>query len=393
MAPLKEWRIRALVTVLIFQTPSAILPAQWDLGGEIDRRLQRGIDHIYNLEFYDADKQFDEVIRLRPDHPAGYFFRAMTQWWRILSDFDNESQDERYHEMLERVIGLCEERLKRDPDDITALFFKGGALGFRGRLRVNRGNWFGAIQDGLAALPIVRRAHALDSTNYDVLLGIGIYNYYAEIVPREYPIVRPFMIFLPSGDRAKGLEQLHLAAEKAKYARTEATYFLAQSYFLYEKNYAKAAELVGELSRKYPRNPQFLRYWGRCLVTLSRWEEGFKVFSRVVESFEKKQVGFREIDAREAYYYLGKYFFLRQRYEDAAKNFQECERLSYLVDKNEESGFLSMAVLHRGMIYDVTDRRKDAVAQYRRVLAMKEYEQTHRDARRFLETPYKGSAQ
>lgn len=201
------------------------------------------------------------------------------------------------------------------------------------------------------------------------------------------------MIFLPSGDKAKGLEQLHLAAEKAKYARTEATYFLVQSYFLYERNYAKAAEFAGELSRKYPRNPLFLRYWGRCLVTLSQWEEGLKVFSRVVEFFEKKQVGFREIDAREAYYYRGKYFFMKHRYEEAVKNFQECERLSYQIDTREESGFLSMAVLHRGMIYDLTDRRKDAVVQYRRVLAMKEYEQTHRDARKFLETPYKGSGQ
>lgn len=369
------------------------LAAQWDLGADIDRRLLKGIDHIYNLEFYDADRQFDEVVRLRPDHPAGYFFSAMTQWWRILSNFEDESQDRRFYAMLEDVIGMCEKRLERDPSDITALFFKGGALGFRGRLRATRGNWPGAASDGLAALPIVRRAHALDSTNYDVLLGIGIYNYYAEIVPKEYPIVKPFMVFLPSGDRVKGLEQLHHAAERSKYARTEATYFLVQNYYLYEKQNDTAAALAGVLSRKYPRNPLFLRYHGRCLVGLGRWEEAVPIFTRVLEMFKNGQVGFGPKDAREAHYYRGKYAFIRGWHADALEHFREAERLSYAVDAGEESGFLSMSVLHMGMIYDLTGRRQDAVTSYRRVLAMKEYENTHRDARRFLGMPFKGSMQ
>ncbi|MBI4417590.1 MAG: tetratricopeptide repeat protein, partial [Ignavibacteriales bacterium] len=219
------------------------------------------------------------------------------------------------------------------------------------------------------------------------------YNYYAEIVPREYPIVKPFMVFLPSGNRAKGLEQLNTAAERSKYARTEATYFLVQNYFLHEKNFQKAADLAEGLSQKYPRNPAFLRYRGRCLVSLGRWDEAFKVFSRVVDLFKKGQVGFNGQDAREGYYYRGKYYFTNVKYDDALENFRESERLSYDVDKDVESGFLSMTVLHIGMIYDVTNHRADAVRQYRRVLAMKEYEQTHRDARRFLETPYKGSTQ
>ncbi|HEX9615093.1 MAG TPA: hypothetical protein VGA55_06285 [Bacteroidota bacterium] len=366
------------------------LSSQWDLDPSIDERLQRGIDHIYNLEFYDADKLFDEVIRFSPDHPAGYFFRAMTQWWRILAEYDNESQDDRFYDMLENVIEMCDEQLEKNPDDITALFFKGGSLGFRGRLRANRGNWFGAAKDGLAALPIVQQAYKLDPENYDVLLGIGIYNYYAEVIPDEYPIVKPFMVFFPSGDRQKGIQQLRLASEHARYAKTEAKYFLMQNHFQYEKNYVVSMGLAKELNKRYPRNPVFLRYVGRCHVSLGGWEEAFRIFSEVLRRHTERQVGFDRYDAREAYYYVGKYFFGVGQMEEALQNFLRCDEISRGLDKEGASGFMSMANLHIGMIHDMRHERDHAVEQYRKVLRMKEYENSHRDAGRYAESPYRG---
>ncbi len=260
--------------------------AQWIEDSTVDARVQRGIDYIYNIEFEKADREFAEVIRLAPDHPAGYFFQAMTEWWRILSNFDDESHDKHFYEMLDHVVDICEKRLENNENDVTALFFKGGAVGFRGRLRANRGAWLAAANDGLVALPAVRKAFKLEPANYDVLLGMGIYNYYADVVPSEYPIVKPLMIFLPSGDKKKGLEQLERAAQKARYAKTEAMYFLVQTcYFTYEKQFVRALELARELHERYPRNPLFHRMVGRCYVSmgigrkpsrsLKRWKNGF----------------------------------------------------------------------------------------------------------------------
>lgn len=381
---------RPAFALILLLLSSDILSAQWDLGPDIDRRIQKGVDHIYNLEFYDAEQLFAEVIRLRPAHPAGYFFRAMIQWWRVLSNIEDESHDERFYEMLEEVIDMCDTMLEKDPDDITALFFKGGSLGFRGRLRGTRGNWFGAARDGIAALPIIRTAHVLDSTNYDVLLGIGIYHYYADIVPSEYPIVKPFMVFFPSGDRKKGLEQLELASQKAKYASIEATYFLAQNYFLFEKNNQKALQLASGLSKRYPRNPVFLRVMGRCHVSLGNWDDVFRVFSEVVVRTTERQTGFDAADAREAYYYIGKYFMNLEKIEESLVNFQRCEELSQQLDTNGASGFSSMASLQIGMIYDLQKRRQEALAKYRAVLKMRNFENTHRDAQTYMEQPYKG---
>ncbi|HWP81588.1 MAG TPA: tetratricopeptide repeat protein [Bacteroidota bacterium] len=364
------------------------LHSQWVPDPAIDERIQRGVDFIYNLEFDKADREFDAVITTRPQHPVGYFFRAMTQWWRILSNFSDESHDERFYEMLEVVIDMCDERLDKNPNDVTALFFKGGAIGFRGRLRANRGKWLTAAKDGIVALPIVQRAHELEPNNYDVLLGIGIYNYYAEVIPNDYPVVKPFMLFFPKGDKKKGIEQLKLSAQNAKYARTEAMYFLLQSFFVYEKDYFQALNLAQTLHARYPRNPLFHRYVGRCYISLGEWSKAHKVFQEVERRYSARQIGYDAHDAREAYYYIGKFHFTAGAFDEAFKNFLRCDELSREIDKDGPSGFMSMANLHIGMIYDVQKKRQLAIKQYQKVLGMKEYENSHTQARLYITKPY-----
>lgn len=374
--------------VVLWVVPFRAL-AQWIADPVIEQKLQRGINYIYSIEFEKADSQFTAVIQMRPDHPVGYFFRAMTVWWQILTDFDNESRDEKFYGMLEQVVTMCEDRLDKDPKDVAALFFKGGAVGFRGRLRVNRGKYVGAANDGLVALPVVRKAYELDPQNYDVLLGIGIYNYYAEVVPERYPIVRPFMIFFPSGDRKKGLEQLVLASQNAKYARVEASYFLLQSYFVYEKDFPKSLAIARDLNKRFPQNPVFHRFLGRCYISLGHLGEANDVFLEIERRFKKKQTGYDSYDGREAYYYLGKYEFLTGRIDLSLRHLYTCDSLSRIVDKGEPSGFMSLTNLMIGMIYDMQNKRDYAVQQYQKVLQLKEYENSQRDARLFLQQPYK----
>lgn len=383
-------RLRGVLVIIVpaIFLLASVASSQWLEDSLIDRRVQHGIDCLYNFDFENAGKEFDEVIRLRPDHPVGYFFKAMIQWERILCNFDDESQDDKLYDMLDGVVNMCEKRLDKDPNDVAALFFKGGAVGFRGRLRANRGKWLGAANDGLVALPLVRKAHELDPENYDVLLGIGIYNYYASVIPDRYPIVKPVMIFFPSGDRKLGLEQLRLASLHAKYARVEATYFLMQNYFLYEKNYAGALELARKLYEKYPDNSLFHRYYGRCLVSTGRLGEANEIFVEIQKRCAGHRLGYDSYDAREALYYRGRFEFTAKRYDAALENLYKCDEISRGLDKDGASGFMSMANLLIGMIYDVQGKRQYAVEQYKKVLDMKEFENSRVEAKKYLQKPY-----
>jgi tetratricopeptide (TPR) repeat protein len=373
--------------LLLFLLPP-VVKSQWIDNPTIDASLQRGIEHVYNIEFDQADKDFAEVVRLMPDHPAGYFFEAMTEWWRILSNFDDESHDKGFIGMLDKVVEVCDKRLEKNENDVAALFFKGGAIGFRGRLRANRGAWLAAANDGLVALPAIRKANRLEPSNNDVLLGMGMYNYYADVIPSQYPIVKPLMLFLPGGDKKKGLEQLELAAQKARYAKVEAMYFLLQTYFTYEKQYVRALEIARELHARFPKNPLFHRMYGRCYVTMGYSAEGFQIFSQVAERFRNHQAGYDAYDGREAYYYIGRHYFLAGKLDEALQNLYRCDEISRGIDKSGASGFMSMANLTIGLVYDLQKKRGSALAQYQKVLDMNEYENTHKDAHRFMEKPY-----
>jgi len=377
-----------IYSVLLILFANSISQSQWIEDRLIDQRVQRGIDEIYNFEFDKADADITEVIKLCPDHPVGYFFRAMVQWERIISKFDDESQDKKLYNLLDVVVDICEKRLDENPEDVAAMFFKGGAVGFRGRLRANRGKWLGAINDGMVALPLVRKAYELEPNNYDVLLGIGIYNYYAAVIPSKYPFVKPAMIFFPNGDRKKGLEQLRQASLHAKYAQVEATYFLMQNYFTYEKDYTSALGLARKLHEKYPNNSMFYRYLGRCLVITGYLGEANDIFIDIINRYTQQQLGYDMYDAREAHYYIGKFEFLAGRFDGALKNLYTCDEISRKLDKEESSGFMSLANLIIGMTYDAQGKRQDAVQQYKKVLAMNEYENSYQEAKRYLQQPY-----
>lgn len=380
--------MKSAVLWLLFFFCVSETQAQWMNDSLFDARTRKGIDYIYNLEFDKAKAEFQQLVRMKPSHPAGHFFLAMIEWWRILIDIDNTAYDETFYLMLERVIGLCDQRLDQNENDVTALFFKGGAIGFRGRLRAHREEWLKAANDGRLALPIVQKAYSLAPNNYDILLGIGIYNYYAEIIPEQYPFVKPAMIFFPKGDKKKGIEQLRSAADNAKYADIEASYFLLQLYHNYEKEYALALPIAQRLRQQFPNNPIFHRYLGRSYTAVGLWTEMKQTYEEIFQRVQRKDLGYAALAERETEYYLGLYDMTFSKLETALKHFYRCDELSRTLDTDGPSGFMAMANLKIGMIYDLQAKREFAINQYHKVLTWDDYSDTRRIASEYLKKPY-----
>lgn len=378
-----------LITFILLVSWASRAQSQWVKDSVFDGHTRRGIEYVYNLEFDRAQQEFRQLTKLRPEHPAGNFFLAMVEWWRILMDIDNTTHDEKFYAMLEKVIRQCDQLLEKNENDVTALFFKGGSIGFRGRLRAHRDEWLKAANDGRLALPIVQKAYELEPNNYDVLLGIGIYNYYAEVIPEQYPFVKPFMLFFPKGEKNKGIIQLQEAAEKAQYADIEASYFLIQLYHNYEKQYLLALPIAKKLHERFPNNPIFHRYLGRSHAALGQWQEMKQVFTDVLKRVNRKQIGYALSAEREAEYYLGLYDMQFSRYDSALGHFLRCDELSRILDTDGPSGFMTMANLKMGMIFDLQRKRDIAVEQYRKVLKMTDYMDSRKTAEAYLKEPYR----
>ncbi len=362
--------------------------AQWVLMREdADSLTRQGIFYIYNLQFDSAEAYFGELIRRYPEHPAGYFMDAMVSWWKILTSRRTRQHDEEFLQKIERVLQVCEPILQRNPYDIVGLFFKGGALGYRGRFYAMRERWIRAANDGREAFNILLQVQRLAPSNHDVLLGTGIYNYYAVKLPEMYPILRPLLLFLPPGDKELGILQLQASARHARYAATEARVVLLQILYDFEQNAAEALSVAEELHRDYPRNPYFHRYLGRCYVRLGDLQRMEETWREILRRCIEKWTGYDELTAREALYYVGLALMQRGQYEEALQYLYKCDELSRVLDE-DPSGFMVKTNLNIGKIYDLQGKRDLALMQYRKVLSWRDVQNSHAEARRYIEKPY-----
>ena len=375
-----------LLTILLLFAWADINPQ----GAKFDSVTSQGIKQIYDMQFSQAENTFRRLIADYPDHPAGRFFLAMIDWWKILVDPDVESYDDLFFQKLEDVIYQCDDLLDKNPENVDALFFKGGSIGFRGRLRAFRESWIKAADDGREALPIVERASHLDPGNLDVQLGFGIYNYYASIIPNEFPLLKPLMIFFPKGDKQKGITQLTNTAMNGKYAKYEARYFLMSLYFTYENDPYKAGEFGKLLTTDFPDNPIFERWIGRIEARKGDNPACAAVFQDVLKKADKNYFGYNNKKAlREANYYIGVEARNEKKLDSAKTFFERCADISRQVDKKEESGFLINSLLYLGMINDVQGNRNKAKDYYNKLLDMKEFGNSHSLSKEYLDKPYK----
>lgn len=355
-----------------------------------DEEVLKGIDLVYNLDFNEADAAFTNIINKDPKSPVGHFFKGMVLWWKMMLDLDNTQYDETFSDYMEKVIELCDEKLEMSDRDVEAMFFKSGALGFRGRLRANRGQWLKAALDGKDALPIVSRIQKVSKGNIDVLFGLGIYDYYAEAIPEQYPVVKPLALMFPKGDKKRGIARLDSCIKFGHYAKVEAIYFLMQIYYVYEKDFAKATEFAKQLHQRYPDNPFFYTYLGRCYAASGFWKEAEEIFTDVWKKYQKGVKHYNERHVREAHYYIGLAMMNRHDLKDAHAHFTNAVNLSLKVDSKEPSAFRVLSELRLGMIYDAQGDRAKATQHYKNVLNLKEHQDSHKKAKLYLRHPYSG---
>ena len=355
---------------------------------EADSLVLIGADLIYNCKFDSAHAVFEQVIKKYPDHPAGYFLDGMVDWWRITVHRNVDAYQDQFLKKMDLIIEKCDELLEENPADLTALFFKGGAYGYRGRFYARDKQWISAAVDGKAGLDIMLECHKRAPGNHDIMLGSGIYNYFAGAIPEKYPMVKPLMYFLPDGDKRLGLFQLRASAKKARYTSVEARVALLQSYYNFEHDYHQALIWAKGLHQDYPANPYFHRYLARCYNRLGRWKEIESHWREIVTRSIDRWEGYNNKTASEGLYYVGLSLQRKRGYAGAVKYFKKCIELYEYMGEDESSFYLS-AQLKLGLTYDKLGERELAKKQYKIVLDLDDYNGNHDRAEKYLEKAYK----
>ncbi|MBF8299779.1 MAG: hypothetical protein HW394_149 [Acidobacteria bacterium] len=217
--------------------------------------LARVYNAIFDARFADVPALLTQACGPAP-REACQVLDAVGLWWQIQLDPFNTTRDAGFQSRVEAAIAATEAWTAREPERAEAWFYLGGAYGARVQWRVLRGARLAAARDGTRIRDALERASALDPSMADAYFGIGLYRYYAAAAPAALRMLR-WLLLLPGGDRALGLEQMGRARSSGLLMRSEADYQLHVLYLWYERQPGPALDLLAGLIERHPRNPHF----------------------------------------------------------------------------------------------------------------------------------------
>jgi tetratricopeptide (TPR) repeat protein len=214
-------------------------------------------DSILSARFDRADA---DLARTCPPAPAEAckVLETVSTWWRIQIDPDNRSRDRLLNDRARAAGKAAEAWTERDPKNAEAWFYLAGSYAPLVQWQVLRGERLGAARNGNRIREALERALQLDPTLADAHFGIGVYQYYADVASTAAKVVR-WLLFLPGGDRVKGLQAIDTTRQSGDLLRGEADF---QRYVIdiwYEHKPDEALAILRSLDARYPNNPIFLQ--------------------------------------------------------------------------------------------------------------------------------------
>ena len=341
------------------------------------------VNNMYNFKFDKAERDFRWIQFQYPEHPLPYFLLGLSEWWKIVPDIDNEQYDKTCIAFMDTTIEKAEKMYDEDDSNVEAAFFLAGAYAFKGRLHAERSQWRKAALNGKSALKYLKRGQG-SQLSPEFLFGDGLYNYFVEWVPENYPALKPVFWLMANGDKKLGIKQLQTVANNAFYTRTEAQYFLMRIYS--EENQGdKAYEIAKYMSGIFPDNAYFERYHARMAYTLGRLGEAEKISLSILDKIERKMPGYENTSGRYASFYLA--YINQNIHQDTEKAKQYYKQAINFAEQAKafDSGYylLSLTALARmahkeGMI-------DQAINYYQTVLGHSEKKSsTYQEAKKYL---------
>lgn len=343
------------------------------------------LDHIYNLEF-DAYRQAHVRYQTaHPDRPEGLFIDAIALWMRILTDIYNPKYDGLFVTALDSLIDELE-RFDANPDvREVAEFYINAAEGFKAIMHVTREQWFYAALAGRKAISGIEKAIDGRWNIADAGFGSGLYLYYADIIPKKYPLLKPLLLIYPDGDKKRGLDDLKRTAEKGLFARGVAAYMYSVILYTREKRISEAYEIMTDLSRSYPVNPIFLMWRTSMAISLGKTDTALTLARRYEKRIREGAPFYPAHKMRIVHFRYGQIYSRMHLYDKALAHYQQAlEPLSGPMEERLER-YKVYALLQMGYIYQRLKKYDQARRKFEQVLDMRDYQNSHRWARNRLD--------
>ncbi|WP_425568832.1 tetratricopeptide repeat protein [Ravibacter arvi] len=375
------WRKTAILPLLITSALYAVpAGAQLYSSAELDKNYEmvlknpsveiestEAINSLYNFRFHDADREIRWLKFRFPRHPMPHFLLALAEWWKIVPNTDVTIYDDQMLMHLDSAISLAKNLHADHKNKIEPAFFLAASYAFKGRLHAERKQWAKATFAGKNALKYLEECKGKGELSPELLFGDGVYNYYAQWIPKEYPALKPILAFFPKGNKALGIKQLEQVATHAFYTRTEARYFLLQMYSM-ENQYEKAFDLARYMNKTYPDNPYFERYYCRTAYVSGKFPEAIAAAESILQKIALGKAGYEGVSGRNAAYVLAYYNYHHFKNFSAAKTYYH-KAIDFSKQTGDtKAGYYISSLIGLGKIAQQEQNPEEAIAYFKEAM-------------------------
>ncbi|NGP89556.1 tetratricopeptide repeat protein [Fodinibius halophilus] len=301
------------------------------------------VDSIYNFNFDGADSRLAPWKKVYPEHPIWTLLEGMKYWWKVLSDLQDTAHDERFINIMKRVDYQAGKLLYKHPSHADGLIIRAISNGYLARHNANRSNWVTSMRYGRKAMKAHQYLKQKQPDLADLKLAEGLKLYYTAYLPEAYPIVKTVSWALPSGDKTRGLQLIREASDEAIFARAEATYFLGNINYNYEKKYKIAVREFEELYNKYPDNNYYARILIKSYYKQGRYNEAFTAINEILNRWKERELPHFEVMEEELLTWKGRIFEKKDEREQAIEAYKEAFAASTELPNSTERSFYTAA--------------------------------------------------
>ncbi len=215
--------------------------------------LTRIQSDLFNDRFSAAYSSLDSFIRIHPDAPIGYLFKAGA-YIAEMTDAEANLYPHRFRATADSAISLAQVRIDTTSPEETAWMYLiiGHARAYESLWESRFGSFSSALSLGLKAKSSYEDGLAADSSVYDLYGGLGMYHYWKSA---KAGLLRMLRIF--SNDKQKGIDELYLTIDSS--AISAATARNALIYIWLDcGQYDSVVTICDEMRKMYPEGKQFL---------------------------------------------------------------------------------------------------------------------------------------
>lgn len=249
------------------------------LAPEKIRIINTGMEFLMDGQWERAMTVFDEFEEHDSTDPGRHLFRALT-FLSIMTDREENLYSSAFERLLDSTVMGCEKRLLTcdKPDSAVCYLYRGHVCAYKSLFQARFGSSMAALNEGLKARGEYRRGLEMDSTLYDLYLGLGSYHYWKTV---KAGVLRTVGLF--ANERQKGIEEIKLALDSSIFSKDPAKSALIW-IMLNEKQYDSALTLAKEMYKRYPNSNSFVWPMARAYYESGRFVEAAEYYDKIFES-------------------------------------------------------------------------------------------------------------